>query len=118
VVGTIGESDGSRGEFCRSELIHTYYSLWAKLTSQRIQDYLIIDQEPKSTPEKKPPASWPTSGGIILDKLSARYSADGPLVLDNLEVEIKSGERVGIVGRTGSGKSTLVGSACHLRERP
>jgi ABC-type multidrug transport system fused ATPase/permease subunit len=44
----------------------------------------------------------------VLDKLSAKYSEDGPTVLDNLEVTIKSGEKVGIVGRTGSGKSTLV----------
>lgn len=77
-------------------------------TPQRIQDYLVIDQEPSSVPEKEPPASWPTSGEIVLDKLSAKYSEDGPTVLDNLEVTIKSGEKVGIVGRTGSGKSTLV----------
>jgi ABC-type multidrug transport system fused ATPase/permease subunit len=44
----------------------------------------------------------------VLDKLSAKYSEDGPTVLDNLEVTINSGEKVGIVGRTGSGKSTLV----------
>jgi ABC-type multidrug transport system fused ATPase/permease subunit len=59
-------------------------------------------------PEKEPPAAWPTSGEIVLDKLSAKYSQDGPTVLDNLQVTIKSGEKVGIVGRTGSGKSTLV----------
>lgn len=75
---------------------------------ERIEDYLIIDQEPVSVPSKEPPAAWPTSGEIVLDGLSAKYSADGPTVLDNLKVTIKSGEKVGIVGRTGSGKSTLV----------
>lgn len=75
---------------------------------ERIEDYLIIDQEPVSVASKQPPASWPTSGEIILDRLSAKYSADGPTVLDNLEVKIESGKKVGIVGRTGSGKSTLV----------
>ena len=74
---------------------------------ERIEDYLVIDQEPPSVSEKQPPAAWPTSGDIILDKLSAKYSDDGPAVLDKLEVHIASGEKVGIVGRTGSGKSTL-----------
>ncbi|WWC60298.1 uncharacterized protein I303_102867 [Kwoniella dejecticola CBS 10117] len=74
---------------------------------ERIEDYLVIDQEPKSTESKQPPAAWPTSGSIVLDKLSAKYSPDGPTVLDKLKVTIASGEKVGIVGRTGSGKSTL-----------
>lgn len=74
---------------------------------ERIEDYLVIDQEPVSVPSKEPPAAWPTSGEIVLDRLSAKYSADGPTVLDNLEVKIESGQKVGIVGRTGSGKSTL-----------
>ncbi|WRT65691.1 uncharacterized protein IL334_002636 [Kwoniella shivajii] len=74
---------------------------------ERIEDYLKIDQEPKATSSKQPPAAWPTSGSIVLDKLSARYTPDGPTVLDKLNVTIASGEKVGIVGRTGSGKSTL-----------
>ncbi|WWC87878.1 uncharacterized protein L201_002776 [Kwoniella dendrophila CBS 6074] len=74
---------------------------------ERIEDYLVIDQEPKSVKSKQPPASWPTSGSIVLDKLSARYTPDGPTVLDKLQLTIQSGEKVGIVGRTGSGKSTL-----------
>jgi ABC-type bacteriocin/lantibiotic exporter with double-glycine peptidase domain len=69
---------------------------------------LVIEQEPKSTKAKAAPAAWPTSGEIVFEKLSAKYSKEGPTVLDNLEVHIKSGEKVGIVGRTGSGKSTLV----------
>jgi ABC-type multidrug transport system fused ATPase/permease subunit len=75
---------------------------------ERIQDYFVIDQEPASVGTQEPPASWPTSGKVELDGLSAKYSHDGPTVLDQLNVEIASGEKVGIVGRTGSGKSTLV----------
>ncbi|WVQ79115.1 hypothetical protein IAT38_001210 [Cryptococcus sp. DSM 104549] len=74
---------------------------------ERIQDYLIIPQEPTYAANKQPPAAWPTSGEIVLDNLSAKYSVDGPTVLDNLELKIASGEKIGIVGRTGSGKSTL-----------
>jgi len=71
---------------------------------ERVEDYLCIDQEPKNKPA---PAAWPTSGSIELRHLSAKYSADGPTVLDDLNVSIRSGERIGIVGRSGSGKSTL-----------
>ncbi|KAI0357904.1 hypothetical protein OH77DRAFT_1312846 [Trametes cingulata] len=63
----------------------------------------IIDQEPTPTPEGVPPAYWPVSGHLEVDKVSARYSADGPEVLHEVTFEVASGERVGIVGRTGSG---------------
>ncbi|KAL4247270.1 ATP-binding cassette transporter C [Abortiporus biennis] len=74
---------------------------------ERIQQYLEIDQEPKPTKTGVPPAYWPASGELVVENLSARYSADGPKVLQNISFHIKSGERVGIVGRTGSGKSSL-----------
>jgi ABC-type multidrug transport system fused ATPase/permease subunit len=74
---------------------------------ERIQEYIEIEHEPKATEEGKPPAAWPTSGDIRVEELSAQYSLDGPKVLHNLSFHIKSGERVGVVGRTGSGKSSL-----------
>lgn len=74
---------------------------------ERIEDYMVIDQEPPSVPERKPPAAWPTSGEVVLENLCAKYAEDGPTVLDNINVRIASGEKIGIVGRTGSGKSTM-----------
>ncbi|KAI0068112.1 P-loop containing nucleoside triphosphate hydrolase protein [Artomyces pyxidatus] len=74
---------------------------------ERIQAYLEIEQEPKATKEGTPPAYWPASGDLKVEHLSARYSGDGPEVLHDLSFHVKSGERVGIVGRTGSGKSSL-----------
>ncbi|KJA13742.1 hypothetical protein HYPSUDRAFT_72890 [Hypholoma sublateritium FD-334 SS-4] len=74
---------------------------------ERIQHYIDIEHEPKPTEDGKPPASWPTSGDLRVENLSARYSQTGPTVLHNLSFDIKSGERVGVVGRTGSGKSSL-----------
>ncbi|OSD00621.1 P-loop containing nucleoside triphosphate hydrolase protein [Trametes coccinea BRFM310] len=74
---------------------------------ERIQQYLLIEQEPKSTPEGVPPAYWPASGQLEVEKLSARYSEDGPKVLREVSFQVAAGERVGIVGRTGSGKSSL-----------
>ena len=48
------------------------------------------------------------SGGVELDHVSFRYSADGPYILDDLSLKIRPGEYVALVGRTGCGKSTLV----------
>ncbi|KAJ7759560.1 P-loop containing nucleoside triphosphate hydrolase protein, partial [Mycena metata] len=74
---------------------------------ERIQQYIDIEQEKKPTEAGTPPAHWPSSGELIVEKLSARYSPDGPQVLRDISFHVKSGERVGIVGRTGSGKSSL-----------
>ncbi|EJD51853.1 ATP-binding cassette transporter [Auricularia subglabra TFB-10046 SS5] len=74
---------------------------------ERIQQYVVIEQEPKPTEEGKPPAYWPASGDLRVEHLEAKYSPDGPLVLKDVNFELKSGERVGVVGRTGSGKSSL-----------
>ncbi|KAK7064563.1 ATP-binding cassette transporter [Favolaschia claudopus] len=74
---------------------------------ERIRGYIDIEQETKPTPAGIPPAYWPASGKLSVERLSARYSADGPKVLQDISFNIESGERVGIVGRTGSGKSSL-----------
>ena len=41
---------------------------------ERIQQYVIIEQDPKATDQGVPPAYWPTSGELIVENLSARYS--------------------------------------------
>ncbi|KAL0959258.1 hypothetical protein HGRIS_014529 [Hohenbuehelia grisea] len=74
---------------------------------ERIQSYVQIEQEPKPTPEGRPPAHWPSSGDLVVENLSARYSLDGPQVLHGISFHVQSGERIGVVGRTGSGKSSL-----------
>ncbi|KAG8845530.1 hypothetical protein FRB91_001696 [Serendipita sp. 411] len=81
---------------------------------ERIENTLNCDQEPPATDVNKPPAYWPSSGHLVVEKLSSSYSADGPQVLRDISFEIKSGERVGIVGRTGSGKSSLTLSLLRL----
>ncbi|KII86412.1 hypothetical protein PLICRDRAFT_144122 [Plicaturopsis crispa FD-325 SS-3] len=74
---------------------------------ERIQGYLNIEQEPKPTIAGIPPAYWPSSGSLQVEKLSARYSQNGPDVLHDISFDIRSGQRIGVVGRTGSGKSSL-----------
>jgi ABC-type multidrug transport system fused ATPase/permease subunit len=74
---------------------------------ERLLAYINIEQEPRPNEEGKPPAYWPASGELRVENLSARYSPDGPKVLQDISFHIKAGERVGVVGRTGSGKSSL-----------
>ncbi|KAH9166801.1 hypothetical protein EDB89DRAFT_2245991 [Lactarius sanguifluus] len=77
------------------------------LCLERMHSYINAEQEPKPTEQGIPPAYWPASGDLRVEKLSARYSLDGPKVLHDISFHVKSGERVGVVGRTGSGKSSL-----------
>ncbi|KAF7377593.1 p-loop containing nucleoside triphosphate hydrolase protein [Mycena sanguinolenta] len=74
---------------------------------ERIQRYLTIEQEPAPTKEGTPPAYWPSSGALRVENLFARYSSDGPQVLHGLSFSLEAGEHIGVVGRTGSGKSSL-----------
>lgn len=50
---------------------------------------------------------WMTHGALELKNFSCRYRADAPLVLKNVNLNIRAGKKVGIVGRTGAGKTTL-----------
>ncbi|KAJ2506639.1 Multidrug resistance-associated protein 1, partial [Coemansia sp. RSA 2052] len=53
------------------------------------------------------PSEWPHSGNVEFKKLSVKYGSDKDYALKNLNVTIRPGEKIGIVGRTGAGKSTL-----------
>ncbi|KAI0085661.1 hypothetical protein BDY19DRAFT_964983 [Irpex rosettiformis] len=93
-------------------LILWWVRMWSEFevranSLERIQQYLKIEQEPKKTSEGVPPAYWPSSGELVVKNLSAKYSSDGPDVLCNVSFSVKAGEHIGIVGRTGSGKSSL-----------
>ena len=61
-------------------------------------------------------ASWPEKGAITLRNLKMRYRSDTPLVLKGLNASITGGERIGVVGRTGSGKSSLLLTVLRLVE--
>ncbi|KAJ3890747.1 P-loop containing nucleoside triphosphate hydrolase protein [Lentinula edodes] len=75
---------------------------------ERVRHYLVIEHEDEAHSERVvPPAYWPASGALQVEGLCARYSKDGPEVLHDLTFFVRSGEHIGIVGRTGSGKSSL-----------
>lgn len=59
---------------------------------------------------------WPLSPSIIVNDLTVRYRASLPVCLDGLSFAVGAGERLGVVGRTGSGKSSMVQSLLRLLE--
>ncbi len=74
------------------------------ISMQRLGDILRSPQEGSSASRSTLP---PLKGGIVLEQVSFRYRADGPEVLRNLDLAIAPAEFIGIVGRSGSGKSTF-----------
>lgn len=85
--------------------------------TERVLHYIReIPQEASDRSAFPPPNSWPDSGCIELRDLSMRYRPETPLVLKGISVNIGGGQRVGIVGRTGSGKSSLLTSILRLVE--
>ncbi|CAI4494822.1 AIC_G0022590.mRNA.1.CDS.1 [Saccharomyces cerevisiae] len=67
-------------------------------------------------PEMTPPESWPSMGEIIFENVDFAYRPGLPIVLNNLNLNIKSGEKIGICGRTGAGKSTIMSALYRLNE--
>lgn len=62
------------------------------------------------------PPAWPHKGEIVFENVQLRYRAGLPLVLKDISVHIKGGERVGVVGRTGAGKSSIMQALFRLVE--
>nr|AKC34055.1 ABCC3 protein [Spodoptera litura] len=82
----------------------------AQLTSvERILEYTRIDTEPDLFQGKvEMPPNWPYQGRIVFQNVSLRYAPNEQPVLKNLNIVIESGNKIGIVGRTGAGKSSLI----------
>ena len=60
--------------------------------------------------------TWPEKGEIVFDNVEMRYRAGLPLVLSGLSMHVQGGERIGIVGRTGAGKSSIMSTLFRLVE--
>jgi len=79
------------------------------LTSvQRIEELAGNTVFEASFNDPEPPKNWPTNGRISGSKVSVRYRPGLPLVLKGLDFTVESGEKAAIIGRTGSGKSTMI----------
>ncbi|KAJ4249461.1 ATP-binding cassette transporter yor1 [Fusarium torreyae] len=74
----------------------------------------LEEEAPSHTVEVR--KSWPEKGEIVFDNVEMRYRAGLPLVLSGLTMHVKGGERIGIVGRTGAGKSSIMSTLFRLVE--
>ncbi|XP_039997776.1 multidrug resistance-associated protein 4 [Xiphias gladius] len=83
---------------------------------ERVVEYTELESEAPWETQKRPPPDWPNKGLVTFDQVSFSYIDDGPLVLHNLKAMFRPKEKVGIVGRTGAGKSSLVSALFRLAE--
>ncbi|XP_056602458.1 ATP-binding cassette sub-family C member 12 [Triplophysa dalaica] len=91
----------------------------AKFTSvERLLEYITgcASEGPRTIKEANIPTGWPQEGAITFRNYSMRYRDHTPIVLNKLTINIKPQEKVGIVGRTGSGKSSLGVAVFRLAE--
>lgn len=75
---------------------------------ERVKEYLDVEQEAAPiVPDHRPEHNWPSAGAVEFIEYSTRYRKDFDFVLKNISFKILPGEKVGVVGRTGAGKSSL-----------
>jgi len=88
----------------------------AMVSTERLHYYgTELDEEPPLH-LKDVPECWPQKGEIVFNEVQMRYRAGLPLVLDGLNMKVDGGERIGIVGRTGAGKSSIMSTLFRLVE--
>ncbi|XP_015878173.3 ABC transporter C family member 10-like [Ziziphus jujuba] len=87
------------------------------ISVERLYQYMYIPSEaPEVIEGNRPPANWPAFGKIEIHDLQIRYRPNAPLVLCGISCTFVGGHKIGIVGRTGSGKTTLTGALFRLVE--
>lgn len=83
---------------------------------ERIDEYTVLPSEPLDSGELEPPKEWIQDGQIKFDNVSFSYAENLPNVLHNLSFDIKANEKIGIIGRTGAGKSSIIQSLFRMAE--
>ncbi|KAF7099489.1 hypothetical protein CFC21_101117, partial [Triticum aestivum] len=87
------------------------------ISVERVNQYMDIQSEATEVVEEnRPLPDWPQNGNVEIRDLKIRYRIDLPLVLHGITCKFEGGDKIGIVGRTGSGKTTLIGALFRLVE--
>jgi ATP-binding cassette subfamily C (CFTR/MRP) protein 4 len=123
--GTI--SGGDAGLILSASILLTGMFQWAvrltaefetqMVSAERIFEYGKLESEAElNIPGKIEDKRWPKHGKIVFERVFLRYSKDLPHVLKDINLTIEPGEHVGVVGRTGAGKSSLISVLFRLVE--
>ena len=83
---------------------------------ERVLEYTSLGSEPGYTIKTLPPKHWPCDGHVSFKNVYMRYYPGGPVVLKNLTFEIQPRNKLGIVGRTGDGKSSIISALLRMPE--
>ena len=83
---------------------------------ERVITYTELDPEPGYKVKRLPLEKWPEKGSITFQDVSMTYYPGGPQVLRNVSLSIKAGAKIGVVGRTGSGKSSFAAALMRMPE--
>lgn len=87
--------------------IRQYSELENNMTSvERTVEYVDVEPENKKSGEIR--ENWPSQGRIQYENVSLTYSTSKEKVLRDVSFEIRAGEKIGIIGRTGAGKSSII----------
>ena len=89
---------------------------YAESIAQEKPAVLPSDQRLINGDHPTPASPWPSAGRVTFHHLSMRYRPNLPLILSDISLDIQGGERIGIVGRTGAGKSSLMTALFRLVE--
>ncbi|XP_041599046.1 ATP-binding cassette sub-family C member 2 isoform X1 [Vulpes lagopus] len=83
---------------------------------ERINEYIKVENEAPWVTDKRPPPGWPSKGEIRFNNYQVRYRPELDLVLRGITCDIRSMEKIGVVGRTGAGKSSLTNGLFRILE--
>ena len=85
-------------------------------SAERVMTYTNLDPEPGYEASAETADSWPQQGALEVEDMSLVYVSGAPRVLKNVSFSVKAKEKVGIAGRTGAGKSSLVAALFRMPE--
>ncbi|XP_034328340.2 ATP-binding cassette sub-family C member 4 isoform X2 [Magallana gigas] len=86
------------------------------ISVERVLEYSKLDTEENLESDTPPPPSWPQNGKIVAKNARLRYGPNLPWVFHGLNFVINGREKVGLVGRTGAGKSSLISLMFRMAE--
>lgn len=83
---------------------------------ERVLEYSNLKPECEHENDQTPPKDWPSNGKLDFNEVYFRYTPDGNTILKDFSCSIRPMEKVGIVGRTGAGKSSLIAALFRMVE--